>query len=139
MVNRRGFTPKMQKEIDALPHKLEIELGQYDPLLGYSYGELAGISRSFNESQSDGNIPRVRGEDKTILVTLEGTPATKDLFDDLTTWARLPGGRETGKLLEYAAETWNPQRPYEIIPVLAQAKELAAKIDDPEHGTSCRK
>ena len=131
MVNRRGFTPKMQKEIDALPHKLEIELGQYDPLLGYSYGELAGISRSFNESQSDGT-PRVRGEDKTILVTLEGTPATKDLFDGIdTTWARFPGGRETGKLLEHAAETWNPQRPYEIIPVLAQAKELAAKIDDP--------
>jgi LmbE family N-acetylglucosaminyl deacetylase len=131
MVNRRGFTPEMRKEIDALPHKLNIELGEYDPLLGYSYGELAGISRSFNASQSDGT-PRARGEDKATLVTLEGTPAEKDLFEGIdTSWSRFRGGEPVGKLLQQAAQNWNALQPFRVIPLLAEAKELVARIDDP--------
>ena len=131
MVNRRGFSPEMKKEIDALPQKLSIELGQYDPLLGYSYGELAGISRSFNASQSDGTS-RVRGEDNAILVTLEGAPATSDLFDGIdTSWSRFHGGSPVSKLLNDAAGQWNAAEPFKVIPLLSQAKELAAKIDDP--------
>jgi LmbE family N-acetylglucosaminyl deacetylase len=131
MMNRRAFTPEMQRKIDALPGKLEVNLGQYDPLIGYSYGELAGISRSFNSSQSDGT-PRTRGADKTTLVTVKGSPARTDLFDGIDiSWNRYPGGEAVGKLLDQASAQWNPMRPVDSIPLLYQARKLAQKIDDP--------
>jgi LmbE family N-acetylglucosaminyl deacetylase len=132
MMNRRGFTPEMQKEIDALPGKLDIDLGKYNPLLGYSYGELAGISRSFNASQSDGT-PRIRGIDKTTLVTVEGPAAKTDLFDGIDlTWNRYPGGAEVEKLLEEASTKWNAEQPYDLIPLLQRVRQLAEKVDDPD-------
>src|SRR6185437_13670866 len=102
MMNRRGFTKEMQKEIAALPDKLDLDLGQYNPLLGYSYGELAGISRSFNKSQSDGTA-RVRGVDKTTLVTVAGPSAKSDIFEGIDlTWNRYKGGAEMGQRLQDA-------------------------------------
>ena len=132
MMNRRGFTPEMQKKIEALPHKLDLDLGQYNPLLGYSYGELAGISRSFNSSQSDGT-PRVRGADKTTLVTVEGSEAKTDIFDGIDlSWNRFKGGAEVEKLLDEAEQKWDPDRPDQLVPLLHRARDLAAKIDDPD-------
>ena len=132
MMNRRGFNAEMQKEIDALPEKLDLEIGGYDSLLGYSYGELAGISRSFNSSQSDGT-PRFRGSQKTTLVTVSGTPARKDLFEGIdTTWGRYPGGAPVGKLLEEAAQKWSAEDPTRPVPLLVQAREMAAKLKSPD-------
>jgi LmbE family N-acetylglucosaminyl deacetylase len=111
MVTRRGFTKEMQKEIDALPERVDLEIGGYDPLLGYSYGELAGISRSLNSSQSDGT-PRMRGDLRTTLVTLSGPPAKTDLFDGVDlTWSRYPGGTAVGKMLAEAARNWTAEDP----------------------------
>jgi LmbE family N-acetylglucosaminyl deacetylase len=132
MMNRRGFTKEMQKEIAALPDKLDLDLGQYNPLLGYSYGEMAGISRSFNKSQSDGTA-RVRGVDKTTLVTVAGPAAKSDIFDGIDlTWNRYKGGAEVGQLLQDAIAKWNPERPYDLIPVLTRVREAAKSIDDPD-------
>jgi LmbE family N-acetylglucosaminyl deacetylase len=132
MMNRRGFTPEMQKEIDALPEKVELQIGGYDALIGYSYGELAGISRSFNSSQSDGT-PRTRGSVTTTLVTVAGSPAKNDLFDGIdTTWARYPGGAPVGKLLVEAAHLWSAGDPAHSIPALIQARELALQLKSPD-------
>jgi LmbE family N-acetylglucosaminyl deacetylase len=132
MMNRRGFSKETQKEIAALPDKIELELGQYNPLLGYSYGELAGISRSFNKSQSDGTA-RVRGVDKTTLVTVSGSPAKSDLFEGIDlTWSRYKGGAAVEQLLRDAIAKWNPERPYDLIPELARVREAAKSIDDPD-------
>jgi LmbE family N-acetylglucosaminyl deacetylase len=132
MMNRRGFSKEMQKEIAALPDKIDLELGQYNSLLGYSYGELAGISRSFNKSQSDGTA-RVRGVDKTTLVTVSGTPAKSDIFEGVDlTWNRYKGGAAVEQLIEDAIQKWNPERPYDLIPALARVREAAKSIDDPD-------
>ncbi len=132
MVNRRGFTKEMQKEIDALPERVDLEIGGYDPLLGYSYGELAGISRSLNSSQSDGT-PRMRGDLKTTLVTLSGPPAKTDLFDGVDlTWSRYSGGEAVGKMLAEAAHKWKADDPTQCIEWLVKAREAAAKLDSPE-------
>jgi LmbE family N-acetylglucosaminyl deacetylase len=131
MINRRGFSKEMQKEIAALPNKIDMDLGKYNPLLGYSYGELAGISRSYNKSQSDGTA-RVRGTDKTALVTVEGPAAKTDIFDGIDlTWNRYDGGAEVNSLLQSAIEKWNPERPYDLIPVLSKVRAAATRIDDP--------
>ncbi len=132
MENRRGFTKEMQKEIEALPGKLDLQIGGYDPLLGYSYGELAGISRSLNSSQSDGT-PRTRGDVKATLVTLSGPPAAKDLFDGVDlTWARYPGGEAVGKMLAEATESWKADDPTKSIEWLVNARDAASRLDSPE-------
>ncbi len=132
MVNRRGFTKEMQKEIDALAERVDLEIGGYDPLLGYSYGELAGISRSLNSSQSDGT-PRMRGDLKTTLVTLSGPPAKTDLFDGVDlTWSRYRGGEAVGTMLAEAARNWKADDPTLCIEWLVKARAAAAKLDSPE-------
>ena len=132
MMNRRGFTAEMQKQIDALPQKLVIDLGEYNALLGYSYGEMAGISRSYNSSQSDGT-PRVRGTDKTTLVTVEGPMAKTGLFDGIdTSWNRYKGGAAVDRVLREAETKWDADRPWEIVPLVRQARDLATKIDEPD-------
>jgi len=132
MVNRRGFTQEMQKEIEALPERVDLEIGGYDPLLGYSYGELAGISRSLNSSQSDGT-PRMRGDLKTTLVTLSGPPAKNDLFDGVDlTWSRYPGGEPVGKMLAEAARAWKAEDPTQCIEWLVKAREAASRLDSSE-------
>ncbi len=132
MNNRRAFTPEMQKQLDALPAKLDLEIGGYDPLLGYSYGELAGISRSFNSSQSDGT-PRVRGSVKTTLVTLKGPDAKTDLFDGIDlTWNRYEGGAPIGELLTQASHEFRSDNPTAPIPTLLKARELILQMKAPE-------
>jgi LmbE family N-acetylglucosaminyl deacetylase len=132
MVNRRAFTPEMQKQLDGLPGKLDLEIGGYDPLIGYSYGELAGISRSFNSSQSDGT-PRFRGSDKTTLVTLKGTEAKTDLFDGIDlTWNRYEGGAPVGALLRQASREFTPDNPTAPIQSLVKARELVVQMKAPE-------
>ena len=75
---------------------LRYNAGEYDPVLGRSYAEIAGASRSQHKSQGFGSLERkgvvwvsVRREATRVN---EGTPAEREtsLFDGIdTTWARL--------------------------------------------------
>ena len=47
-----------EKEAEKIPDKLELDLGAYSPELGYSYGEIAGMSRSQHRSQGMGTAER---------------------------------------------------------------------------------
>lgn len=80
--NAFNFTPEQEKESATLPGRIEVDLGEYDPLLGYSYSEIAGMSRSEHRSQAMGS-PERRGTVKNSLVHVAGEPATKDLFDGI--------------------------------------------------------
>src|SRR5450631_2442949 len=46
MTNLAAFNAEQQKEAEKLQEKLELDLGAYSPELGYSYNEIAGMSRS---------------------------------------------------------------------------------------------
>ena len=59
--------------------RLEIDTGDYSPELGYSYAEIAGMSRSQHRSQAMGS-PERKGSQKTYLNTEVGDRATKDFF-----------------------------------------------------------
>ena len=84
-------------------------VGDYSPELGYSYGEIGGISRSTNRSQGQGTAER-KGSQKQALITVAGDKATKDLFDGIDiTWNRIPGGAPVGSIAE--ARRWIPLFP----------------------------
>src|SRR5215469_11252742 len=110
--------------------RLEIDVGDYSPELGYSYGEIGSMSRSTNRSQGQGSAER-KGTQKNYLVTVGGDKATKDLFDGVNiTWNRLPGGARPGALLKQALDSFVPAHPEALLPVLAEARtDIAAIVD----------
>ncbi len=115
----------------APPDAGSAETGAYNPILGYSYDELAVLSRSMHHSQGTGAMRRP-GAGRSEFALLKGAPSHKDLFEGVdTSWNRLPGGAAVGQLLDEAIRTFQPQHPEAVIPLLAKARPLIAGIDDP--------
>lgn len=126
-----AFTREQERETEQIPNRLEIDTGEYSPLLGYSYGEIAGISRSQHRSQGMGSSER-KGSQKNSLVLVGGEAAAKDPFDGIdTSWKRLPGGAAVEAILTPAIRAFDPLDPARTIPALVKARPLAAAIDDP--------
>ena len=88
MYNVIAFTTEQEREAQKMADKIEIDVGEYNRELGYSYAEIAGMSRSQHRSQGMG-APEQKGSQKQYLVTIAGDKATKDIFDGIdTTWNR---------------------------------------------------
>ncbi|MCC7175376.1 MAG: PIG-L family deacetylase [Bryobacterales bacterium] len=110
---------------------IRLDTGEYDRLLGYSYGEIAGMSRSMHKTQGVG-APERRGTAISTMTVLQGLPANGDIFDGIdTTWNRLPGGAAVAPILRQAADTFVPEQPEKTIPLLLKARPLIASIKDP--------
>jgi LmbE family N-acetylglucosaminyl deacetylase len=113
------------------PGQIAIETGDFNPVLGYSYTEIAGLSRSMHASQGMGS-PRRRGSASASLVPVAGEPASKDLFDGIdTTWNRVPGGAEVGRILAEASRSLDPAQPEKVVPLLLEARKRMAALKDP--------
>ncbi len=128
LFNTFNFTPEMEKEAAAMPNRIEFDTGEYNPVLGKSYSEIAGLSRDEHRSQAMGS-PERRGSSKNTLVTIAGDPARKDLLDGIdSTWARVPGGAKVGQLLERAAREFIPEHPEKTVPLLLEARPSIAAL-----------
>jgi hypothetical protein len=115
----------------ANPGGIQIDTGEYNPLLGFSYGEIAGMSRSMHKTQGVG-APERRGAAMSSMSVVNGEPATGDIFVGIdTTWNRVRGGAEVGKILAEAARMFEPEQPEKTIPLLIKARPLIAAIRDP--------
>src|ERR1043165_7986047 len=72
--------------------QFKLDAGDYNPVLGKSYGEIAAESRSQHKSQGFG-VPRSRGEAIEFFRTLGGNAPIKDLHDDVnTSWSKVASG-----------------------------------------------
>src|SRR5262249_41075946 len=115
----------------VLPPAGEAETGAFNPILGYSYEELAVLSRSMHHSQGTGAMRRPDGG-RSEFSLVNGEPSSKDLFDGIdTTWNRLPGGAAVGAILDQAIHDYGPPHPERVIPLLVKARPLIAAISDP--------
>ena len=107
---------------------LTVDLGAYSPLLGRSYTEIAGQSRSMHKSQGFGAAER-RGTFVNRLVHTAGEPATADVMDGVDTgWSRLPGGAAVGRLVDDAHRAFDPARPAAIVPRLFAARAALDRL-----------
>ncbi|MEO5922712.1 MAG: PIG-L family deacetylase [Bryobacteraceae bacterium] len=110
---------------------VDIDLGAYSPELGFSYGQIAGMSRSQHRSQGMGAAERP-GAQKNTLVTLAGDKATKDLFEGIDiSWGRITGGTRVTPIVERALAAFEPAHPEKLLAALAEARPLIAAINDP--------
>ncbi|HTM49360.1 MAG TPA: PIG-L family deacetylase [Bryobacteraceae bacterium] len=126
--NVRLFSRGREQTPPPSPGQIEIDTGAFNPVLGRSYSEIAGISRSQHRSQAMGAAER-RGPYKSYLTTVAGDPVSADVFDGVdTTWNRLPGGAAIGSILAEAARAFSPLDPSRTIPLLLKARPLIARI-----------
>ena len=131
MWNAFAFTREQEQEVDKAPIKITVDPGEYDPILGHSYAEIAGMSRSMHRSQGQGT-PERKGSAKTYLLPVLGEPPKRDLFDGIDiTWNRFPGGAAVGQTLAEAARTFDPNQPAKIVPLLIAAQKAMAELHQP--------
>ncbi len=131
MWNPGAFTKEQREEVEKMPNRISVDPGVYDPVLGHSYNEIAGMSRSMHRSQGMGAAER-KGSAKDFLVTQAGPVATKDIFDGIDiSWNRVPGGAAVGNVLAEAARTFDPENPDRIVPLLLKAQTAMAELHQP--------
>lgn len=109
---------------------VEVKVGEYNPLLGKSFTEIAAESRSMHKSQGFGSTGS-RGESSDYLKYVAGDSITGGLMDGIDiTWNRVEGGKEIGDLIAAAYASFNPSDPSTIVPDLMKAYVLMDKIRD---------
>jgi len=131
MWNVFAFTKEQEKELDKMQDRIDVDPGDYDPILGHSYGEIAGMSRSLHKSQGMG-APERKGSQKNSLITVAGDAAKKDVFDGVdVSWDSVPGAGSLSRVLAEASHTFDPEHPEKIVPLLLKAKSLMAELHHP--------
>jgi LmbE family N-acetylglucosaminyl deacetylase len=129
--NTFSFTREMEQEAAAMRGRLELDTGRYDPVLGFSYGEIAAKSRSMHRSQGMGAAERL-GSSKNYLTLVAGDPAMKDPLEGIdTTWNRIPGGAPVAVALDNAARAFQIGHPEKMLPALVEARRLISAINHP--------
>ncbi|MCU0227149.1 MAG: PIG-L family deacetylase [Bryobacterales bacterium] len=112
----------VEEQVPQDQKRLVLPSGNYDPLLGHSYQEIAGMSRSMHRSQTMGT-PERKGEAKDYLVHLDGPSAERDPFEGIdTTWGRVEGSQGVQRLLSEALATFDFLAPEKSVPVLLEAR-----------------
>jgi LmbE family N-acetylglucosaminyl deacetylase len=115
----------------TLPAAGATDTGAFNPVLGYSYQELATMSRSMHHSQGTGAV-RHPGAGETTFGLLEGDPSSKDIFEGVdTTWNRLRGGAAIGPMIYDAIRDFDFTHPEKTLPALVKVRPLIAAISDP--------
>lgn len=106
-----------------------VDVGGYDPLLGLSYTELAGRSRSMHKSQGFG-AAETRGEQLEYLKFLKGDrPKDKDPFSGIDmTWGRLRGSETLSALIEQMSREFSFINPSVSLALLTQINKAAWRL-----------
>ncbi len=120
-----GWRLSEQEQAEAV----RVDVGEFDPLLGFSYSEIAAISRSMHKSQGFGAAGR-RGTRYEYFKLVEGSLSGKELLSGIdTSWSRVPGGHPLGVKLGEITEGFDPRDPARSLPQLLEAYSEMRKLE----------
>jgi len=109
---------------------LLINIGDYNPFLGESYGEIAAESRSNHKSQGFGSA-RQRGNSIERFEMLAGDAPEKELFDGIgTSWTRVEGGKSISQLVTTLYDAFDEAHPENSINGLLSLLTEVEKVKD---------
>jgi LmbE family N-acetylglucosaminyl deacetylase len=110
------------------PGILSFNVGGYNNLLGTSYTEIAGISRSQHKSQGFGSRG-TRGDQLEFLEYAKGEKSEKGVFENInTTWSRVKGGENIEPLVVKLINEFNEENPALSVPLLFQIRSKIEKL-----------
>lgn len=122
-----------QPTAEELANIIQVPVGDYDPLLGKSYNEIASEARSMHRCQAFGSA-LTRGAFPEYLEYELGDPfENSDPMSGVeTSWKRI-GQAKAGELVAKAYQTFQPTQPQAVLPLLLEAKSMlmAVKGSDP--------
>ena len=118
------------REKEFNPDKyLKLDIGNYDPLTGKNYAEIAADSRSMHKSQGFGSAG-ARGPSLEYFQLLAGDSTKSDILDGINlSWNRLPKGKVLEAMLDSAISEYRPLQPEKAVPKLLHALVLLRTID----------
>lgn len=117
------------QELEMEPGRVRMELGDYDPMLGKSYAEIAGESRSMHRSQAMGDDQH-KGALPAYFDHVAGEMANGDLLEGVdTSWGRIDGGEAVGAHLAKARDEYDAREPVKILPHLLAAWKALEPMD----------
>lgn len=138
---REGLTPWQPKRIligrggrAGAGGSVRMDIGGNDPLTGESFASIASRSRAMHKTQGfgqgGGGAGGGRGGGSVQTFTLlDGAPATDDLMDGIdTTWSRVPGGADVGRLTNDAMAAFNDKDPAASVPALLAIRAKATAL-----------
>nr|MCU0354095.1 PIG-L family deacetylase [Cytophagales bacterium] len=115
-----SFTPNFTNDAPPGGNFVTAALGAYNPLLGRSYTEIAGESRSMHKSQGFG-AARSRGQRNDYLQHKAGEQAKTDVFDGVDlTWNRVPGGAAVSGKIGQIYRQFDAENPAASVPALLE-------------------
>ncbi len=115
---------------EAAKNPLKVNTGEYNPLLGRSYSEMAAEGRSQHKSQGFGSAGR-RGTQFENFEVLAGEPASQDPFEGIDdSWDRVPGGHKVGVLLDAILKAFDPELPSKSVPGLLAVYDETSRLPD---------
>lgn len=111
---------------------LRMDVGQYNPLLGQSYGEIAARSRSMHKSQGFGAALQ-RGPEYEYFKHVSGVPAKHDILEGVPTdWQQVPGAATMAPKLkqhtDHVITSFQPNAPEKSLPGLIRVWKLLSRI-----------
>lgn len=110
--------------------QFKVESGQYDPLRGLGYGELAGISRSRHQSQGAGTPSRA-GRSTEYFEHVLGEPIGESLFDGISmNWTAI-GKPEIDQAIDRILTNFQFTDPSASLPDLIRVRKLLSTLNDP--------
>jgi len=110
---------------------LQMEVNGKDPVTGESFATIAGRSRAMHRTQGFGNFGGGGGGGarSDSFQLLAGEPATGDILDGVdTSWSRVQGGAEVGKLADEVIAQFNSQDPAASVPGLLRLRSSLAQL-----------
>ena len=130
--NAFAFNKEEQDKLALIKDKVQFDAGSYNPVLGESYTEIAGISRSQHRSQGMGAAEN-RGPSLDSFIPVAGESAKVSLFDGIdTSWNRIEGGQAIGEPLSRADREFTPDDPARILPLLLNARQKMVSLGKPD-------
>jgi len=110
--------------------QLKIDVGNYNPILGKSYGELAAESRTNHKSQGAALTP-ARGQSLEYFRPVAGDPAHGDPMENVvTSWGRVPGGEKIEEMVDPLIRDYSLLHPENSVPGLVNVYKAIAKLKD---------
>jgi LmbE family N-acetylglucosaminyl deacetylase len=121
---------------DAASSMIHMGIDGDDPVSGASFAALAAKSRSMHRTQGFANFSVAAagtGPHTESFKVLAGEPASADIMEGVdTSWGRVPGGAEIGRLAGEALDHFNPADPSASVPALLVLKgKLSGLPADP--------
>ncbi len=109
---------------------LLVNIGDYNPFLGESYGEIAAESRSKHQSQGFG-AARQRGNVVERFEVLAGDAPENTLFEGIEmSWNRIDGGAPIARLITAIDDQFDMEHPEQSVEALLELLARVSEVGD---------